>query len=155
MGLMTTVREESSIAAADSAGDSMVTEIGRSMTTALKEGNAVVCIATGTRRRRIEQQLKVGGIDVVAVLMREQLVCLNALHALSTIIVDGVPDVIRFAEVIGASVDRAAARYPRVLLFGEFAGLPRSSAAGAVQLDALWESLVSSRPVFFRCQIQQ
>ena len=60
----------------------VIAEIGRSMASSLNQGNAVVCIASGTHRRQIEQQLKIRGIDVVGALMREQLVCLNALETL-------------------------------------------------------------------------
>jgi hypothetical protein len=95
--------------------------------------------------------MKIRGIDIVGALMREELVCLNALDTLTKIMVDGVPDVIRFAELIGAAVDRTVVRYPRVLLFGEFASLQRSNHRSALKLDALWESFVNSRPVFIRC----
>lgn len=150
MGRATVFREESQLTTAHSDRASIVEEIGRSMAAALNHGNAVVCIATGSQRRLFEQQLKIRGIDVVGALMREQLVCLNAFDTLTKIMVDDVPDVIRFAEVIGATVDRAAVRYPGVLLFGELASLLRSNASGAMKLDALWESFVDSRPTFHR-----
>jgi hypothetical protein len=151
MGRITVFREElQPIPRSDDA--SMIVEIGRSMTASLIQGNAVVCVATGTHRRLLEQQLKVSGVDVVAALMREQLICLNALDTLTKIMVDGEPDVIRFAEVIGAPVDRAAARYPRVLIFGELDLVLRSNVAGAaLKLDELWASFVDCRPAFFLC----
>jgi len=127
-------------------------EIARSMSAALHDGDAVVCIATSSQRHEIEQQLKGRGIDVVDALIKEQFVCLNALDTVMRIIVDDVPDVIRFAEVIGATVDRASTRYTRVLLFGELGLLLRSTgnASGAKTLDELWTSFVESRPAFFR-----
>src|SRR4030095_3941635 len=108
MGRATVFREESQPTAPHSDGASMVAENGRRMAAALNHENAVVGIATGSQRRLFEQQLKIRGIDVVGALMREQLVCLNALDALTKIMVDGAPDVIRFAAVIGASIDRRA-----------------------------------------------
>src|SRR4030095_771056 len=96
-----------------------VAESSHSMAIALRQGNAVVSIATGTLRRLYEQQLQVRGIDVVAALVGDQLVCLNALDTLTKVMVDGEPDVIRFAEVIGAPLHRAASRFPRVMIFGD------------------------------------
>jgi hypothetical protein len=153
MGRATVFRDESQLITAASGDPSMVEEIGRSMSVALNRGNAVVCIATSTHRRLFEQQLKVRGVDVIGALMREQLVCLNALDTLTRIMFDGVPDVVRFAEVIGASVDRTAVRYPRVLLFAELDRLLRSggNVYGAKALDELWISFLNSRPVFVRC----
>ena len=142
MGRTTVFREQSQLTALISDGASMVAEIGRSMTAALNQGNAVVCIATGTHRRLFEQQLKVRGIDVVGALMREQLVCINALDALTKIMVDGEPDVIRFAEVIGAPVDRVATRYPHVLIFGELDLLLHAGVSGARKLDELFACFV-------------
>ena len=153
MGRTIVFREQSQLTAAHSDGASRVAEIGSSMSATLKQGNAVVCVATGTQRRLIEQQLTIRGIDVVGALMREQLVCLNALESLTRIMIDGELDVIRFAEVIGASIDRAATRYPRVLIFGELDLLLHSSGnvCGAKNLSELWTSFVASRPVFLRC----
>ena len=132
----------------------LLVEVGPSMTESLNHGNGVVCIATAKHRRQFEQHLKSHGIDVVGALMREQLVCLNALDTLTKVMVDGQPDVVRFAEVIGAPVDRVATLYPRVAIFAELASLLRADDPGAVNLDALWESFVGSRPVFFRCPEQ-
>ncbi len=95
--------------------------------------------------------MSIRGVDVVGALMRGQLVCLNALDTLTKIVVDGLLDVIRFAEVVGATVDRVAVRYPRVLMFGDFSGLQHANAASVAELDALWQALVASRPGFVRC----
>ena len=120
----------------------------------LDTGNAVVSIATGTHRRLLEKQLTAHGINVVGVLGKGQYVPLNALDALSTIIVDGVPDVIRFAELVGAVVDRAATNYRRVLIFGELVPLLHSDGnhAGADALETLWRSFTASRPIFLHCE---
>lgn len=151
MGRVTAFREETSPLPPRGNDPLMIAQIGRCMTASLNQGDAVVCIATGTHRRLFEQQLTIRGIDVIGALMREQLVYLNALDTLTKIMVDGQPDVIRFAEVIGASVDRAATRYPRVLIFGELDLLLCSNASGSLKLVELWASFVESRPAFFRC----
>ena len=86
----------------------LMAEIGRAMCNELDAGNAVVSIATGTHRRLLAEQLTGHGVNLIAALSKGQYVCLNALDALSNIIIEGVPDVIRFAEVVGAILDRTA-----------------------------------------------
>ena len=132
----------------------LLADIGRSMCSELDKGNAVVCIATGTHRRLLEKQLHAHGISVVAAQASGRYVILNALEALSRILVDDLPDVIRFAEVVGALIDRVAARHQRVLIFGELVPLMRAEGkhAGAVELGKLWQSFVGSRPIFLNCE---
>jgi len=135
-------------------GATLLDEIGRAMCTELDKGNAVVSIATGTHRRLLEKQLTVHGINVVAALSKGQYVPLNARDALSAIIVDGVLDVIRFAEVVGAPIDHTATNYRRVLIFGELIPLMQGEGkhVGADALDNLWRSFVASRPIFMHCE---
>ncbi len=128
-------------------------KVGSAMCNELNKGNAVVSIATGTHRRLLETQLAVQGINIVGALNSGQYACLNALDVLSTIVVAGAPDVIRFAEVVGALVDRTAANYGRVLIFGELVPLMRANGqhAGADALQKLWLSFVGSRAMFLHC----
>ncbi len=132
----------------------LLDEISSTMCAELDKGNAVVSIATGTHRRLLEKQLTVHGINIVTALGKGQYTHLNALEALSTIIVDGVPDVIRFAELVGALLDRTAANYRRVLIFGELVPLMHADGkhAGADALEILWRSFVASRPIFLHCE---
>ncbi len=132
----------------------LLQEIGSAMCTELDKGNGVVSIATGSHRRLLERQLATHGINIVAALSRAQYVPLNALDALSAIIIDGVLDVIRFAEVVGAPIDHTAARYRRVLIFGELVPLMRADGKhpGADALETLWRSFVASRPIFMHCE---
>jgi hypothetical protein len=131
----------------------LLEEIGIAMCTELDKGNAVVSIATGTHRRLLEKQLTVHGLNIIAALSKGQYVSLNARETLSTIIVDGVPDVIRYAELVGALVDRTATRFRRVLIFAELVPLMHADGkhSGAVELEALWRSFVASRSIFLHC----
>ncbi len=147
---------QDAMAVAQSGDDAtLIAEIGSAMCSELDTGNAVVSIVSGTHRRLLEKHLTMQGINVIAVLAKGQYVSLNALDALSTIIVDGLPDVSRFAQQVGALVDRTAARFRRVLIFGELVPLMHADGkhAGAAELDKLWRSFIASRPVFreFEC----
>jgi hypothetical protein len=146
--------EDTVLVARLSEGAILLSEIGRKMCAALDQGNAVVSVATGRHRRLLEAQLTAHGIDIVAALSMGQYVSLNALGALSKIIVDRALDVIRFAEVIGALVDRTAARYPRVLIFGELVPLMLTDgpSVAANELETIWRSFTAARPVFQHCE---
>jgi hypothetical protein len=131
----------------------LINEIGRAASVALDEGNAVVCIATRAHRLLLARHLADHGLDIVALRHEEQFVALDAAETLAKIIVDGKPDVIRFAEVVGACIDRAATRYPRVWIFGDMVALmcAHGDHMGAVRLEKLWRSFNKARPVFRYC----
>jgi len=125
-------------------------EIGRHMCLALDRGNAVVCIAIGARRQLLEEQLADHGVNLVEALGTGTYLPLDASETLSSIIIDGSPDVIRFAEVIGAPVDLAAEQHGCVLIFGELIQLLHAQRkhSGADELEVLWWSFMTSRSVF-------
>lgn len=135
-------------------GTKRIAETGTAMCAALDQGNAVVSIAIGTHRRLLETQLAGRGIDIVETSGRGQYVSLDALETLSKVMIDGSLDVIRFAEVIGAPIDRAAEQYGCVLIFGDLVPPMHAAGkhAGAVELNNLWRSFITSRPIFRDCR---
>ena len=135
-------------------GAELISEVGAAMCTALDQGNAVVLIAIGTHRQLLETELSVRGIDIVEALGTGQYVSLDALETRSAIIIDGSLDVIRFAEVIGAPIDRAAEQHGCVLIFGDLVPLMYADGqhTGVVELESLWRAFLASRPVFLDCQ---
>lgn len=130
-----------------------ISAVGKSMCVALDQGIAVVSISTGTHRSLLEEQLVVHGIDLGKAAAAGAYASLHAPAVLSSIIVDGHPDVIRFAEWVGAAMDRAAEQHGRVLMFAELVPLMRAehNHAGAIELESLLRSFVASRPVFHAC----
>jgi hypothetical protein len=131
----------------------LINEIGRAASVALDEGSAVVCIATRAHRQLLARHLTDHGLDVVALRHSGQFVALDAAETLAKIIVDGQPDVVRFAEVVGARIDRAATRYPRVWIFGDMVALmcAHGDHVGALRLEKLWRSFNKARSVFRYC----
>ncbi len=131
----------------------LITEMGRALQAALDQGNAAAFVVTNAHRRLLEDHLTNCGIDVAAASVDEQIVFLDAAETLTKITVDGLTDVVRFAEVIGALVDRLAARFPRLWIFGELVALMRANGNpfGAVKLERLWTSFAKSRPVVLYC----
>lgn len=129
----------------------LIAEVGRAMCVAIDQGNAVVCVATDAHRRLLEKHLLDRGIDVPAARMAKQIWCLDAAGTLAKIAINGTPDAVRFAEIVGAVVDQAAAQFPRVWIFGELVALmcANGNHSGAVELERLWTSFVDSRPAIF------
>jgi signal transduction histidine kinase len=62
---------------------------------------------------------------------------------LSTFLVDGMPDPVRFMAVIGGIIAHAAAGGSRIRAFGEMVALlaQEGNHAGAIRLEALWNEL--------------
>lgn len=131
----------------------LITEIGRAMSVALDRGSAVMCIATDVHRCLLEDHLSRAGADLQAARRTRQYVYLDAIDTLSRITIDGLPDVIRFAEVIGASVDRMALQFSRVWIFGDMVALmcAYGNRTGALRLERLWRSFNEAHPVFRYC----
>jgi len=131
----------------------LVAQIGRAMCVALDQGHAAICIATQSHRQLLEKQLQERGIDLSVARAVEQYVHLDAAQTISRIIVDGKPDTVRFAEVVGSLVDRLCARHTRVWMFGEMVSLlcADGNQAGALALEKLWTSFIASQPVCLYC----
>jgi hypothetical protein len=130
-----------------------IADVGKSLCAALDQGIAVVSISTGTHRSLIEEQLVVHGVDLREASAACTYASLDAPEVLSTILIDGYPDVIRFAEVIGAVLDRSAEKHGRVLMFAELVPLMRAdhNHAGAIELENLLRHFIASRPLFRDC----
>ena len=131
----------------------LLAEIGRAMSAALNRGNAVVCIATDAHRRLLEAHLDRACTDLNRAREEQQYVYLDAIETLSHVTIDGSPDVVRFAETIGGPIDRVAARFPQVWIFGDMVALmcAYGNRAGAMRLERLWRAFSEARPIFRYC----
>ena len=109
----------------------------------LAAGGAGIVVATPEHREGLEQRLRAAGIDLDAARAAEAYVSLDAADTLASIVVDGVPDEGRFAEVIGRRVAAAARGGRRVRVFGEMVGLllSRGQAGATIRLEELWNEL--------------
>jgi len=95
----------------------------RFVAAALKAGNAAIVLATKSLRDSLVQRLKAEGVDADGALQQGTYVPLDAADALSNIMVDGLPDSVRFFGGIGGLIEAAAkkakSRQPRVVVCGE------------------------------------
>ncbi len=94
---------------------------------AFKAGNAAIVVATESHREGLVRRLQAYGLDVAAVIEQGRYIALDAADTLSTFVVNGALDSVRFLESYGNLILKAAnaaqGEYPRVALFAEAADL--------------------------------
>jgi signal transduction histidine kinase/FixJ family two-component response regulator len=119
--------------------DSLSSFIGDGLTA----GEAAIVVATPEHRDALERRLRATGIDLDAARAAGAYVALDADQTLARIVVDGMPDPQRFAEVIGGELTRAARGGRRLRVFGEMVGLllARGQASATIRLEELWNEL--------------
>jgi PAS domain S-box-containing protein len=112
---------------------------------ALRAGDVGVVIATPEHRAALQQRLQGGRLAVGASRwFPGELVLLDAAQTLDSFMVEGWPDEQRFADTVGALIERASARGSRgVRAFGEMVALlcGQDNHAAAIRLEELWNEL--------------
>lgn len=122
-------------------------ELKNHIGSALASGSSAVVIATSGHIENLNRQLKSQGIDLSKAEAENRYTALEAADFLSKFILDGRPDSVRFSEVMGGVIARAAeasqTKDRRVVAFGEMAALlwAEGNAQGAIQLEKLWNEL--------------
>ena len=95
----------------------------RFIASALKAGNAAIVFATKSHRDSLLNRLRAEGVDTDGALQQGTYVSLDAADTLSGVMVDGLPDRVRFLEGIGGLIEAAAeaakSEQPRVVVCGE------------------------------------
>jgi len=124
---------------------------------ALKAGSAVIVVATEFHRERLLPRLQVHGLDIGAVIEQGRYISLDAAEALSTFMVNGMPDPVRFVKLFGNLIVTAAkaakGEQPPVAVFGEGAPLlwEQGSAEAAIQVERLTNQLTGTDNVDILC----
>jgi len=118
------------------------------ITPILTSGNVVLVIATEPHRNGLNARCRVRGLDLNAALSKGQYVPIDVAEALSSFMVDDLPDRGRFLEVVGELVSRttnsAKKQGSRISACGEIAPtlLGLGNAEAAVQVEQLWDEIV-------------
>jgi DNA-binding NarL/FixJ family response regulator len=124
---------------------------------ALRAGNAAIVLATKSHRDSLLQRLKAGGVDTDGALQQGTYISLDAADTLSAIMVNGLPDPVRFFEGIGGSIEAAAkaakSEQPRVAVFGEAVDILQAEgkADAAIRLEQLWNEVAKTFEVDILC----
>ena len=124
---------------------------------ALMAGTPVIAVATESHRKSLLQTLPARGVDVTAAIEQGLYVPLDVDAALSTFMVNDLPDSVRFQKVFGdllSSVAKAQkGQHPRVAACGEFAPAlwAQGKADAAIQVEHLTDEIAKTRSVDILC----
>jgi MEDS: MEthanogen/methylotroph, DcmR Sensory domain len=101
--------------------------------------------------------LKAGGVDTDVALQQGTYISLDAADTLSTIMVNDLPDPVRFFEGIGGFIAAAAkaakSEQPQVVVFGEAVALLKAEgkADAAIRFEQLGNDLAKTQKVDILC----
>ena len=124
---------------------------------ALKAEKPVIFVATESHRKRTLQNLLARGVDTAAAIEQGRFLPVDVHQALSTFMVNDLPDPVRFQKVLDdvlASAAKAAKEQPaRVAACGEFAPTlwAQGKADAAVQVERLTDEIAKTRNVDILC----
>jgi signal transduction histidine kinase len=125
--------------------DALASQVVRFLAEPLRQGEAVIVIATGPHWRAFEQGLLARGVDVVAACASGGLTILDAHQTLAQFMLDDGPDAGLFEAVIGAVVAErvAASKTGRLYAYGEMVDVlwQEGQKTGALRLEQLWNDL--------------
>lgn len=110
----------------------------------IRQGDAIILIATPAHLEGLEQRLEASGFDVGAAIVRDQYIAVDARRALATFMVDGWPDEALFEKFVDDLLLRAKGKHRKVRAFGEMVALmwAEGQCGATVRLEHLWTRLV-------------
>jgi PAS domain S-box-containing protein len=137
--------------------DSLLEALCEFIGPALGGGNAAVIIASKVHRDGLQHRLTARGLDIQKASKQGRYVAVDAPEILSRIMVDGMPDGARFAEIVGGTIARARALLkgarPEIAIFGEMVSLlwTEGKTEAAIRLEELWNELALKHSFSLRC----
>ncbi|HET6567748.1 MAG TPA: MEDS domain-containing protein [Rhodothermales bacterium] len=118
----------------------------------IKDGDAVVILATPVHLKGLEDRLRACGVDVDLAHSQGQYVPLDAEETLSKFMIEEWPDEDRFRQVITDLIARARSNGRQVRVFGELVAIlwAQGRNGATVRLEHLWHALCESEafPLF-------
>jgi hypothetical protein len=124
---------------------------------ALMAADAVIVVATSFHHQGLVQRLKAEDFDIDGAIQQGTYISLDAVNALSSIMVNGVPDSVRSSAQYGVLIEAVArvagTEHPRVAICGECAGLlcAEGNLDAAISLEKIANALVSACDVDILC----
>jgi DNA-binding NarL/FixJ family response regulator len=124
---------------------------------ALKAGNGAIVVATESHRNSLLLRLQTHGVDIPTAIEQGRYVSWDAADALSTFMVNGMPDPARilklFGNLIATAAKAAKGEQARVAVFGEAVHLlwAQGHAEAAIQVEELANQLIKNFDVDILC----
>jgi len=124
---------------------------------ALKAGNAAIVVATESHRDSLLPRLQAYGLDIGTAIEQGRYIALDAADTLSTFMLNGMPDLVRFLKLFGDLVVTASkaakADQAPVAIFGEMCHLlwAQGNAEAAIQVEKLGNQLIQTYDLDILC----
>jgi KaiC/GvpD/RAD55 family RecA-like ATPase len=122
---------------------------------ALRAGNAAIVVATESHRDSLLSRLHAHGLNIAAPIEQGRYISVDAAEALSTFMVNDLPDPVRVLTLLGDLIVTAAeaAEGGRVAVFGECVDLlsEQGKAEAVIRLEQLWNEISKSYDVNILC----
>ena len=140
-----------------SADRQFLDHVTRFIAAALKVGNAAIIVATASHRQSLLSQLQAEGLDMGAAIEEGRYISLDAAATLSTFMINGMPDRVRFLKVADDLILGAAkavnGESGRVAACGECAPLlwAQGKVEAAIRLEHLWDEIAVTQNVDILC----
>ena len=125
--------------------------------TALRVGNAAIVVSTESHRDSLLPRLQAYGLDVGAAIEQGRYIALDAADALSTFMINGMPDPARFLNLfdnlIVTAAHAAKGEEARVVVFGEGVHLlwAQGNAEAAIRVESLTNQIPKTSDVDILC----
>jgi hypothetical protein len=119
----------------------------------LQKGESAIIIATPEHLRALRYRLESIHADLIRAMFEDRYITIDVNVALTSFMIDGVPDEQLFSEMTRNLLRRASASSRRVRAFGEMVALLWASGnrTGTVRLEQLWEDFCRKREVTVLC----
>ena len=140
-----------------SADAGLLDDLTRFIGAALEAGNAAVVVATESHRVSLLPRLQAYGLDIGAAIEQGRYISVDAADALSTFMINGMLDPVRylnlFRDLIVRAAEAAKGEQARVAEFGEGVHLlwAQGNAEAAIQVEGLCNQLVKTYDVNILC----
>lgn len=136
----------------------LIASLTECIESALREGDAIVVIASATRRAALRERLTQRDTHMETAEAQGRYASFDAAGTLTRFMAGGLPDAARFgalmAEIVGKAGGAAHGPRGRAALFGEMEAMlwrgPEGPGA-ALRLEQLWNALARAYPFSLRC----
>jgi len=134
-----------------------VADVTRFVEATLKAGNSAIVVATESHRKSLLLEFQANGLDIDTAIHEGRYISLDAANTLPMFMVNGMPDAVRFLELLGNLIVTAGAAAKganrRVSVFGECVHLlwSQGNVEGAIQMEKLANNLTRIHDVDILC----
>jgi hypothetical protein len=136
---------------------SLLVDLTQFIGTALKAGHRAIVVATESHRNSLLARLETHGVDIAAAIEQGRCTLVDAADALSTFMINRMPDPARFLKLFGhlivTAAEAAKGEQARVAVFGEGVQLlwAQGNAEAAIGVERLTNQIVKTYDVDILC----